>query len=558
MQDRIAAIQVQRDRFLAFAFAAADLLLELDEAGRIAYASGATMQLLCRTPDDLRGEAFLNLVAPLDRAMVAVALRRMTAGTRLQTLNVALQGGPQGVRAWVNGYRLPLAEGPAYIALSTVERFAQQPLQEGGRDPGSGLLQAEALTPALAQALESGTVGRAEDVLTLLQVEGLDALGRRLTPQAFDALLAEIGGFLRLQGGGRDLAGRLGEARFGVLHAGDGRALGAQIEAMARQADPGGSGVQVASRDVSLAMTALTPAEAARAVIHTLKAFERLGMDAPETPDLATAFHTMLNETVTRLADFRAILARNAVELVYQPIVSLADGTVHHHELLARFGDGRATAEWISFGESMGMNAELDLLVCRRAIEDLVGDYAGTPLALAVNLSGNSLQDPMFTDTLLELLRDHPQLAGRLLFEVTESAEIADLAAVNAVLQQIRQMGFRVCLDDFGAGAASFQYLQALTVDYVKIDGSYVARLAESARDRHMLAAIAAMCADLEVGVIAEMVETETQVRLLRELGATHAQGWLYGRPEASPAGIHRRRPALNARRQGIQELWTT
>lgn len=557
MRDKLAAMQVQRDRFLAFAFAAADLLLEIDESGRVSYASGATMKLLGQEPERLPGTAFIELIAPVDRALVRAALKKMSGGMRLQTLNVALAGGVEGVRSWVNGYRLPLANGPAYIAISMVERFAQRPVHEGARDPVSGLLPPDALGAALARAVEAGAAGGTGDVLTLLEVDGLDGLGNRLKPAAYQALMGEIGGFLRLQSGGRDLAGNLGEGRFGVLHGGNGQALGAHIAAMTREADPTGNGVNVASRDIAMAASSLTPAEAARAMIHTLKAFEKQGMAAPDAPDLATAFHEMLNETIEKLADFKQVLSRNAVDLAYQPIVALGDGSIHHYELLARFRDGRKTFEWIAFGESMGMNAELDLLVCRRAIEDLTRAYAGTRLSLAVNLSGNSLQDGVFTDTLLELLRDHGNLARQLLFEVTESAEIADLAAVNAVLQQIRELGFQVCLDDFGAGAASFQYLQALTVDLVKIDGAYVRRLEQSARDRHMLAAITGMCADLEVGVIAEMVETEAQAKLLRELGATHAQGYLYGKPAAAPAGVEKRSAARNARRSGTRELWS-
>ncbi len=555
MSDKFAVLQAQRDRFLAFSFAAADLLLEIDSVDGIAYASGATVKLLGREAGDLQGSSFIEVIAPADRGLVRAAIVAMSGGMRLKTLNVALAAGK--TRAWVNGYRMPMADGRAYIAMSTQDRFIQRPTQDGKRDEQSGLLDEKAMGEALSRAMESGQAGGAGDMLTLLEVDGLDKLGSRIAPAAYQSLMGEIGGFLRLQSGGRDLAGQLGEGRFGVVHEGsDGAVIEARIAAMTKEADPDGTGLTVVSRDMAMNAPSLTPAEAARAVIHTLKEFEKRGAAAVEGGDLAGAFHEMLNGTIAKLADFKQILTDNAVDLVYQPIIGLADGQIHHHELLARFRDGRKTFEYINFGESMGMNAQLDLLVTRRAIEDLTAEFAGTRLSLAVNLSGNSLQDPSFTETLLELLRDHGTLAENLLFEVTESAEITDLAGVDAVLQQIREMGFQVCLDDFGAGAASFQYLQALTVDFVKIDGAYVKRLGESQRDRHMLAAITAMCADLKVGVIAEMVETEEQARMVRELGATHAQGYLYGKPVAEPAGVQRRGASRAGRRSGAKELW--
>jgi len=556
MTAKLTTLQVQRDRFLAFAFAAADLLLEIDDKGQVAYASGATRKLLGRDMEDVPGSTFLDLFDPLDRGLVRAALRGMTSGGRLQTLNIRLAGADPAARAWMNGYRLPIPDGPIHIALSSLERFAERVVPEGPRDADSSLLEGEALGQALAEAAETGGVGQG-DVLTLLEVEGLEGLSQRLAPAQFQGLMSDIGGFLRLQSGGRDLAGRLAEGRFGVLHDGkDGKALEAHIGALSRQADPEGNGLTVASRDIAMGLASLTASESARAIMHTLKQFGSNGLGAITADDLTTAFHDLLNSTLVKLADFKQILTRNDIDLAYQPIVDLKDGRVHHFELLTRFRDGRKTFEWISFGESLGMNGELDLLVSRRAIDDLATAFAGTKLSLAVNLSGNSLQDSTFTTTLLELLRDHQALSGRLLFEVTESAEIQDLAAVDAVLQQIRSLGFQVCLDDFGAGAASFQYLQALTVDYVKIDGAYVKRLEKSPRDRHMLSAMVALCGDLKVGVIAEMVETEQQAGLLRDLGVGFAQGYLYGKPAEEPVGFARRSSQVG-RRAGARHVWT-
>ena len=206
MADKLAVLQAQRDRFLAFSFAAADLLLEVDSVDGITYASGATMKLLGREATDLQGSSFLGTVAPTDRALVKAAVKDMGPGKRLPTLNVQLAHGKGSLRAWVNGYRMPMADGLAYIAMSTEERFRQRMPQDGVRDSQSGLLDGEALTQALARAVESGAAEHGRDMLTLLEVEGLDGLGQRLAPAAFQNLMSEIGGFLRLQSGGRDLA----------------------------------------------------------------------------------------------------------------------------------------------------------------------------------------------------------------------------------------------------------------------------------------------------------------------------------------------------------------
>ncbi len=137
----------------------------------------------------------------------------------------------------------------------------------------------------------------------------------------------------------------------------------------------------------------------------------------------------------------------------------------------------------------------------------------------------------MFTDSLLTILRDHPSIRRRLWFEITESAKVTDLEGTNRLIQNLRTAGHHVCLDDFGTGAAAFQYLRALCVDLVKIDGIYVRDALTTPRDKMFLKAMVSLCRDLGVDVVAEMVEDEQTATFLRDCGVQFAQGFLFGRP---------------------------
>jgi EAL domain-containing protein (putative c-di-GMP-specific phosphodiesterase class I) len=148
---------------------------------------------------------------------------------------------------------------------------------------------------------------------------------------------------------------------------------------------------------------------------------------------------------------------------------------------------------------------------------------------LAANISGLSLQSAPFRARLLEMLR--PRGDGSLLIEFTETAEIEDVPAAAETVRKLRAAGVPVCLDDFGAGGAAFRYLREFHADYVKIDGGFVQRAERSARDRGIIAAMIDAAQRVGAATIAEMVETETQARLMRELGVTYGQGWLFGRP---------------------------
>ena len=121
------------------------------------------------------------------------------------------------------------------------------------------------------------------------------------------------------------------------------------------------------------------------------------------------------------------------------------------------------------------------------------------------------------------------------MFEITESTTIQDLDMVNHFIRILQDEGYKVCLDDFGAGSASFQYLHQLNVDYVKIDGSYTRKLLSSERDAIMLKNLSQMCMDLNIKVIAEMVEQEEQAERLRNMGIGYGQGYLFGKAKPSP-----------------------
>jgi EAL domain-containing protein (putative c-di-GMP-specific phosphodiesterase class I) len=109
------------------------------------------------------------------------------------------------------------------------------------------------------------------------------------------------------------------------------------------------------------------------------------------------------------------------------------------------------------------------------------------------------------------------------------------MTAAAGAIAALRAEGVPVCLDDFGAGGAAFRYLREFGVDYVKIDGLYVRAAARSARERGFVASMVELAGAVGARVIAEMVETEEQARLMRELGVQYGQGWVFGRPGSLP-----------------------
>jgi EAL domain-containing protein (putative c-di-GMP-specific phosphodiesterase class I) len=243
-----------------------------------------------------------------------------------------------------------------------------------------------------------------------------------------------------------------------------------------------------------------------------------------------------LDRTEAQAGAVRAAIENGRFRMVYQPVVRLADRSIHHFEALLRpfpisGHENSSTQEFVGFVEAMGMAELLDRAVLRRASETLAGARA----RVAVNVSGLSMQSASFRADLLELIESTPALASQLLVELTETADIEDVPAAVETVNRLAAAGVPVCLDDFGAGFAAFRYLKEFRVDFVKIDGSYVHSACVGARDSGFVGAMVELARCAGAAAIAEMIETEAQAETMMALGVEFGQGWLFGRPGALP-----------------------
>ena len=226
------------------------------------------------------------------------------------------------------------------------------------------------------------------------------------------------------------------------------------------------------------------------------------------------------------VASLARALEDQQLRMVYQPVVSLTDGTLHHYKALVRFGDQGSPFPLIRMAEEMDLIEQLDVAILERAVEVLSED---PELRLAVNVSGRTIGSEAFIAAACALVAARPQRRGRLMFELTETAALDDLRQADRHIQALRAAGCEVCLDDFGAGAASLAYLHQLQLDMLKIDGRYIRDLQHGGREATFVKHLVKLCGDLGVRTLAEMVETQDAEDVVRRAGVDLAQGWLYG-----------------------------
>jgi EAL domain-containing protein (putative c-di-GMP-specific phosphodiesterase class I) len=149
-----------------------------------------------------------------------------------------------------------------------------------------------------------------------------------------------------------------------------------------------------------------------------------------------------------------------------------------------------------------------------------------------INLSGETLRHEELVQVISETLRKHGVPATMVYFEITETAAIANLGAALEIMRQLRALGCRLALDDFGSGMSSFSYLKNLPVDYLKIDGSFVKGMVDNPVDEAIVSSINAVGQQMGVRTIAEYVESDAILSRLRSIGVDYAQGYAIARPQ--------------------------
>jgi EAL domain-containing protein (putative c-di-GMP-specific phosphodiesterase class I) len=524
------ALRGERDRFVAFAFAAADLLLELDAGFRIRFLSGAAAALTGRSPDELIDVSFFDLVAPTERPMVRAFLTALAVGGRMTPAAVRLAGSkvPSVV---LGGCRLPAQEERYHVSLSIpVPAAPPEPAVAAGTE--SGLPDRDTFTRLASETVMSPH----PYTVTLLDVAGLEKLRARVSGDIAAGLVQGIGRQLQARSLNGSAAGELGDGRFGVLHEGtlDLKGLVQQITTFSKSIDPEGEGLGVSGMTVAPSASGLGEDDAARVLVYAVNRFADSGADFTAAT-LASGVTEFIRTAASQVNRLRLDLAEDRFELAFQPIVQLSGRKVHHYEALLRFARGISPADRILFAEQTGIVEDIDVAVLCRAIEMIERSVNPRPI-IAVNLSGCSLQRAAFRDEIERLLA--PSLAKNVMLEVTESSIIDRKDDVARFLQSVRKTGYRICLDDFGAGASSFDYLKAFAVDFIKIDGKYVRGIVSSERDRAFVTAMTDLARRLSIAVIAEQVETEDQGTALLKLGVEYAQGYLFGRPGQLPTPL--------------------
>ena len=237
-------------------------------------------------------------------------------------------------------------------------------------------------------------------------------------------------------------------------------------------------------------------------------------------------------------SELRRALANGELECYFQPIIELWTNRISGFEALVRWIHPQQgllnPADFIPIAEETGLIVDLDAQILEQACKKITEWNLVTPeklLTLSVNISARSLLDLALSDRVANAIKTHQVQPNNLYLEITETALIDDIELATTCINKLESLGVRMAIDDFGTGYSSLRYLKNLQVGVLKIDRSFTDGLSVDHGDGVIVKAVIDMASALNMAVVAEGIETQHQLDVLKDLGCEYGQGYLFGRP---------------------------
>jgi diguanylate cyclase (GGDEF)-like protein len=371
-------------------------------------------------------------------------------------------------------------------------------------------------------------------------IDSMTMLNEMYGYETADTVLVEIGRRLDNCVRVSDMIGRLGGDRFGVvlshcppegISAAAEKVL-AEVNASPVQTPRGPVYATVSIGSASFPDQGLTSYDVITRAESALADAKRAGRDCHAHYQMSDQQRERQRRSLSISDEVRAALREERVVFAFQPVVSAMTGEVDHYECLLRMRtpDGRiiSAGDFVPVVEQLGFIRLIDRYVLEKTLAEL---EAHPRVKLGFNISGLTAADRPWLRSLISQVRNRPDLASRLVVEITETAALYEIEESARFVSALRHSGCQVALDDFGAGHTSLRHLQSLAVDTVKIDGSFIRNLTTSADSQVFLRHLLGLAKGFGFNTVAECVSTADEAAILRREGVGFLQGYYFGRP---------------------------
>ncbi|HZP12478.1 MAG TPA: EAL domain-containing protein [Nevskiaceae bacterium] len=536
-------------------------IMGLDREGRCTFANEAAARLLGYSINQMLGKHFQELAqhefdGGIDQKWEETAVYRcLTEHSRQRSVPDML---------WHSAWRrfpveygvspiLSDEEGGGAVLIfrdgSEKRALAKQLRHQALHDPLTGLVNRRGFEAKLDELIASAKRDHRTHALGFMDLDQFKLINDTCGHSAGDELLRQLPRQLQAVVRSQDLLARLGGDEFGVLLPNVNLEEASKIAGALRDTvrdfrfSWGGKtfsvgvsvGVVAITHETASVTAALSAADAASYVAKNAGP-NQVHVSQPD--DQAVQ---MRRGEVGWVGRLRAALDEDHFRLYFQSIGALATDppALQHHEVLLRLrneaGELVSPGQFLAVAERYQLMAAIDGWVIDRTLKMLGRQLITHPgLAkhcLGINLSGDSIRGQQLAEKIRQSLAKYRVPPKMVYFEITETAAISDMQAAVAFMNELKQIGCRLALDDFGSGMSSFTYLKNLPVDFLKIDGSFIRDMEKSSLDQSIVRAIHSVGRNMGIKTVAEYVETQNLLKRLREIGIDYAQGYAVAKP---------------------------
>jgi diguanylate cyclase (GGDEF)-like protein/PAS domain S-box-containing protein len=523
---------------------------ETDRQGCLTYISDTLAHSLDRQAADLVGRSITDLITSGEERQRGDGERTLGFHLSARTgfSEISVRAAVPGEERWwaISGQPIVNEFGQFHgfrgsgIDLTEMKRTEAEVTRLAQYDSLTGLANRVQMMRTLEQAVV-GTRGEpGECALLLLDLDRFKSVNDTLGHPAGDALLRHVSQRLQRTIGERGRVGRLGGDEFKVVVPGriDRATLGAVANAIITSLSQpysieGNQVVIGASIGIAICPDHGMTAEA---MIRNadLALYKAKGDGRGIYRFYSSEMHADAEDRRQLEEDLRSALAADGLHLVYQPVVSAATEQISGYEALLRWQHPTrgliSPTVFVPIAEDAGLISQIGEWVLRTACRDAVSWPES--IRVAVNVSPIQFANPALPGIVMSALAGAGLSAGRLELEITESVFLNDDADTDAMFARLKAIGIRLALDDFGTGYSSLGYLKKAPFDKIKIDQSFVRGAAmQGSRNSAIIKSIVSLAEALSMDTTAEGAETHDELDLIRQLGCSHVQGYIYGKP---------------------------
>jgi diguanylate cyclase (GGDEF)-like protein/PAS domain S-box-containing protein len=544
-REAIAVLRASEDRFRALLKHSSDVVLILGTDGLVLYQSPAVERVLGYAPEVHMGQSFYALTHPEDAGFVRGAIGELIAapgGTA--TIELRSRHADGSWRALeASGWNLvddPVVSGIVINYRDVTERKAleRQLVHDAFHDPLTGLANRALFLDRTQHALARRSVD-GDLAALLMDVDDFktvnDSLGHGAGDQAMVAVAERLRGCLRPE----DTVSRIGGDEFAILLEAATDELAASLsqrilETLRSPFELGGIQVHL-SASIGVAFSSAETRTAdelirnADVAMYTAKSRGKARAERFEV-----SMHAAALTRFELKADLERAIERGELRVRYQPVYALRGGEMIGFEALLRWRHPTRGEilpnEFIRLAEETSLIVPIGNWVLDQACRQTVAwtETAGRPIHISVNVSPRQLQEPSLAEWVELALSSSGLAPDQLILELTETSLMQD---DEGHLRQLKTLGLHLALDDFGTGYSSLSYLARFPIDILKIDQSFVAQLGRGTDVPPLVQSVVQLGASMKLFTVAEGVETQTQLEILREMGVTYAQGFFMARP---------------------------